>query len=187
MNGRKVNGVDVTEMKKTIMAITEQPDLANFQFRATNRWMDGGLNMSTIKGFYGANQEDTSRTVAFEFAADEPPILLGENRGANPVEYLLTALASCMTTGLVYHAASRNIKIESVESRLEGEIDLRGFLGISDDVKRGYKSISITFDVKADATPEEMEEMVKFSPVYNTLMDGCMVNTKINVMSPSMA
>ena len=187
MNGRKVNGVDVTEMKKTIMAITEQPDLGNFQFRATNRWMDGGLNKSTIKGFYGAGLEDGSREMAFEFAADEPPILLGENRGANPVEYLLTALASCVTTSLVYHAAARDIKLESVESRLEGNIDLRGFLGISDDVPRGYKNIRVTFDVKGEATREDLEELCKFSPVYNSLMDGVAVDIRINVTQPAMA
>jgi len=184
---RKMNGLDVMELKKTIMTIADQPELGNFQFRATNRWVDGGLNKSSIKGFYGAGQEDSSRTVAFEFDADEPPILLGENRGANPVEYLLTALAACVTTSLVYHGAARNIKLDSVESRLEGDIDLRGFLGISDEVPRGYKNIRITFDVKSDASEKDLRELCKFSPVYNSLTNGVAVDVTVNCSQPAMA
>ena len=103
--------------------------------------------------------------------ADEPPILLGRDKGPNPVEYLLTALASCVTTSIVYHAAARGIAIRSMESRLEGDIDLQGFLGIRDDVPRGYKEIRMIVDIDADASPEELEEIVKLGPTYSPVYD----------------
>ena len=103
--------------------------------------------------------------------ADEPPILLGRDKGPNPVEYLLTALASCVTTSIIYHAAARGITIRSMESRLEGDIDLQGFLGIRDDVHRGYKEIRMYVDIDADATTEELEEIVKLGPTYSPVYD----------------
>ena len=124
---KNINGVDVSRLSETIEAIKANPELAKFRFRARNKWIYGGHNRTEIKDFYGASKEDTSRTESFVMDADEPPILLGEDKGANPVEYVLTALAACLTTSMVYHAAARGIKIEEVESRLEGDLDLHGF------------------------------------------------------------
>ena len=125
----------------TIRAIAQAPTLATFTFRAQNQWMGGGHNRSTIQGFYGAGQEDTSRKSTFVMDNDEPDVLLGTDQGANPVEYVLHALAGCLTTSLVYHAAAKGIRIDAVESRLEGDLDLRGFLGMSDEVRNGYDNV----------------------------------------------
>jgi len=162
-----INGVDVDRLGQTVQAIQQNPGLATSQFRAVNRWISGGHNRSTIQGFYGAGQEDTTRTKPFVLDADEPPVLLGKDQGANPVEYVLHALAACLTTSLVYHAAARGIRIESVESKLEGDLDLQGFLGLSDQVRRGYKEIRASFTIKSNASAEQLKELTKFSPVHD--------------------
>jgi uncharacterized OsmC-like protein len=166
MNGI-VNGVDVDRMTATIEAVQGNRALAEFQFRASNRWVNGGHNRSTIHTFYGAGQEHQLGTRPFILDADEPPVLLGNDHGANPVEYVLHALAACLTTSLVYHAAARGIRVESVESKLEGDLDLQGFLGISDQVRRGYKQIRATLVVKSDATADQLEALTRFSPVHD--------------------
>ena len=175
----KLNGVQVEELKKTIAAIQGDPSLAKFTFRAANRWMDGGHNRSTIQGFYGAGREDTSRQAPFVMDADEPAVLLGADQGANPVEYVLHALAACLTTSLVYHAAARGIQIEEVESRLEGEIDLLGFLGLSTSVRKGYQGIRVAMRVKSDAPVEKLAALCKFSPVYDTVSNPVPVSLEV--------
>ncbi len=174
-----VNGVDVGRMGETVEAVRRTPSLATFRFRATNQWIDGGHNRSTIKGFYGAGQEDTTRTKPFELNADEPPVLLGKDQGANPVEYVLHALAACLTTSLVYHAAARGIHIESIESKLEGDLDLQGFLGLSDQVRCGYQQIRASFTVKSDAPAKDLEELTKFSPVFDIVSNPVPVSIRI--------
>src|SRR2546430_717312 len=129
------NGVDTTTMFATLDAIKAQPEIAKFQFRARNRWLGGAHNRSTIKGFYAAGGEDTSRTKAFVLDAGEPAILLGTDTGPNPAEYLLHALAACVTTSLVYSAAARGVRLTEAESTLEGDFDLRGAMGLSEDRK----------------------------------------------------
>lgn len=167
---KMVNGVKVDELFGTIEAVKTAPVIATFRFRAENRWEDGGHNRTTIKNFYGT-QQDHERPKAFILDADEPPILLGRDKGPNPVEYLLTALASCVTTSIVYHAAARGIVIRSMESRLEGDIDLQGFLGIRDDVPKGFKEIRMFVNIDADASPEELEDIVKLGPSYSPVYD----------------
>jgi uncharacterized OsmC-like protein len=167
---------------ETIGAIKQDAELGQCTFRAHNEWIGGTLNRTTIKDFYGMGQEDESRTESFELLADEPPALAGENRGANPVEYLLTGLAGCLTTGLVAHAAARGIAIEEAECRLEGDIDLRGFLGISNSVKKGYREIRVSFRVKSDATSEELAELCKFSPVFDTITSPTPVSVDIQMV-----
>lgn len=166
-----VNGVNVDQLLDTINVIKDKPDIAKFRFRASNRWINGGHNRTSIKDFYGAGQEDTSRTEPFVLDADEPPVLLGTDQGANPVEYVLTALAGCLTTSLIYHAAAQGIKIDEVESRFEGDLDLRGFLGLSENVRNGYENIRVTFKIKSDAPKDKLEELVKLaqkrSPVFD--------------------
>ena len=174
------NGVNVEQLVETIEAIREQPEIADFRFRVTNRWVDGGQNETTISGFFGACQE-VERERSFELAADEPPVLLGRDSGPNPVEYALTALASCMTTTMVYHAAARGIRVESVESRLEGDLDLHGFLGLKDDVRKGYKDVRVSFKVKADATPEQLAELTKYSPVFDIFSNPVPVSVDVEM------
>jgi uncharacterized OsmC-like protein len=174
------NGVNVEQLVDTIEAIREQPEIADFRFRVTNRWVDGGQNETTISGFFGACQE-VERERSFELAADEPPVLLGNDSGPNPVEYALTALASCMTTTMVYHAAARGIRVESVESRLEGDLDLHGFLGLKDNVRKGYKDVRVSFKVKADATPEQLAELTKYSPVFDIFSNPVPVSVDVEM------
>lgn len=182
MTTNLVNGVDLHRLTETVAAVQAQPDLAQFRFRATNEWVDGGHNRSTVRNFYGVGQEDTSRKAAFTVEADEPDVLLGTDKGANPVEYLLHALAACMTTSMVHHAAARGITIESIESEFEGDLDLQGFLGLDDTVRPGYENIRATFKVKADATAEQLEELFRFSPVHNSVCHPVNVEAKVEMV-----
>lgn len=170
--GKEVNGVNVEQLMATIEQIKAQPEIASFRFRATNRWIGGTHNQATIKDFYGACAEDDTRA-PMVFDLDEPPVLLGENRGANPVEYLLVALSGCLTTSLVAHAAARGISVRGVRSRYEGDIDLRGFLGLSDEVPVGFGEIRVYFTIDADLSDGQKEELIrmaqKYSPVFNTI------------------
>ena len=168
-----INGLDTERMAATVSALKANPVLAQFQFRARNRWISGGENRSTIKDFYGAGAEDASRQQPFEFTNGEPPVLLGDNEGANPVEFLLHALAGCVTTTTVLHAAARGIEIESLSTKLVGEIDLQGLLAIG-DVPAGYQGIRIEMDIKAkNASDADLDDLLQFaqahSPVCNTI------------------
>ena len=183
VNQNLVNGVDVGRLENTIDAVNAQPDLASFKFRARNQWITGGHNRSTIKDFYGVGVEDSSRTTSFVFDADEPDVLLGADGGANPVEYLLHALAACMTTSLVYHAAARGITIESVESHLEGDLDLQGFLGLDEKVRPGYQNIRANFKIKADAEAQELQDLFKYSPVHNSILQPVNIDASVEMLS----
>ena len=169
---KMVNGVNVTELFNTVDLIKKQPDIAKFKFRATNQWIQGTHCRATIKDFYGALKEDDSRPPV-NYDMDEPPVLLGRNEGRNPVEYLLVALSGCLTTSLVAHASAKGIQIQGVRSRYEGDIDLRGFLGISEEVPVGYQQIRVYFKIDANVSREQKEEMIKtaqkYSPVFNTV------------------
>jgi uncharacterized OsmC-like protein len=170
------NGVDTEQMYGTLDAVKAQPELGSFQFRATNRWIDGAHNRSTIQQFYGAGQEDLSREEPFEIDAGEPAILLGHDTGANPAEYLLHALAACLTTSLVYVAAARKVRLTEVESTLEGDMDVRGALGLSDEVRNGFTSIRVSFKVKGEAPAEKLREVVaraqQRSAVFDMVTNG---------------
>lgn len=168
-----MNGLPLQGIVDTVAAIKANGSLARFQFRARNRWIDGGANRSTIRDFYGAGREDDSRSVPFEFTNGEPPVLLGNNEGANPVEFLLHALAGCVTTTFVLHATARGITITELSSELEGDLDLRGLLGLDESVSPGYERIRIRMNVKADCSDEELDDLLaytqKHSPVCNTV------------------
>jgi uncharacterized OsmC-like protein len=179
---RVINGVDVDRMGTTIQAVQQNTSLATFQFRAKNRWITGGHNRSTIQSFYGAGQEDTVREKPFVLDSDEPPVLFGKDHGANPYEFVLHALAAGLTTSLVYHAAARGIHIESIESTLEGDLDLQGFLGLSDQVRPGYKEIRVRFTIKADAPAEELKKLTKLSPVYDIVSNPVPVSIAITTV-----
>ena len=168
-----LNGLNVQAAADTIAALKADKSLAKFQFRARNTWINGGENRSTIRDFYGAGQEDWSRTASFEFTNGEPPVLLGNNEGANPVEFLLHALAGCVTTTFVLHAMARGITIKELSTELKGNIDLQGLLGLDDSVPAGYEQIDIKMKVKADCSDEELDALLAYaqqhSPVCNTV------------------
>lgn len=176
-----INGVDVEQLRQNITNIQKDPSLARCQFRATNRWQGGGYSQTVIHDFHGAGQEIEHRN-DFRMDADEPPLLLGEDIGANPVEYVLTALSACLTTSLVYHAAAQGITVHEVESDLEGDLDLRGFLGLSDTVRNGYEHIRVNFRIKADAPQEKIDELIhlaqKRSPVFDVITNPIRVTVK---------
>jgi uncharacterized OsmC-like protein len=177
------NGVDSEQMYGTLDAIKGQPDLGIFQFRASNRWIDGAHNRTTIQRFYGAGQEDTSREEPFVIDAGEPAILLGTDTGANPAEHLLHALAACLTTSLVYVATARKVALTEVESILEGDMDVRGALGLSDEVRNGFSAIRVTFKVRGDASAEKLREVVERgrqrSVVYDMVTNGVPVSVAV--------
>jgi len=168
-----LNGLNMDQLVQTVDAVKQDPSLGHFEFRAKNQWFGGGENRSTIKGFYGAGAEDESRTEAFEFTNGEPPILLGHNEGANPVEFLLHALAGCVTTTTVLHAAARGIQLQELSTELEGIIDIQGLLALDNSVPVGYEQIKIKMHIKADCSDEELDELLAFaknhSPVCNTI------------------
>jgi uncharacterized OsmC-like protein len=177
------NGVDTEKMFATLDLITEQPELAKFQFRASNRWIDGAHNRSTIKDFYAAGGEDTTRSEEFRLDAGEPAILLGGDTGPNPAEYLLHALAACLTTSIVYVAAARKLKLSAVESTLTGDMDVRGALGVDDEPRNGFQRIAVSFRVSGDAPEEKLREVVerarKRSAVYDMVTNGVPVSLEV--------
>jgi len=178
-NGVTVNGIHMETLQGTVHAIEQQPDLGQCKFRARNTWLGGNHNRTTITGFYAARQEIAHKQ-QFELHADEPPILAGSDKGANPVEHLLNALAACVTTSMVAHAAVRGIHIEELESELEGDIDLRGFLGLSNDVPKGFTNIRINFKVKANVNNmERLKRLTAYSPVFNTITQGASVDIQV--------
>ena len=176
-----VNGVNVDNLFTTIDAIKASPAIAKFNFRIQNRWEGCGRNRSAVSGFFGAGQE-LSRAKSFVVHADEPAVLLGEDSAANPVEYLLHALAACLTTSMVYHAAARGIQIQAVESSFAGDIDLHGFLDLDPNIRKGYQGIQVTFKLKADVPDEKLQEIVELgtghSPVFDSLTKGVPVSVK---------
>jgi len=166
------NGVNVDTMFGTLDAIKAQPELGTFQFRATNRWLGGAHNRSTIKEFYGAGQVDQTRAEPFMLDAGEPPVLLGANEGPNPAEHLLHALAACLTTSLVYVAAARGVHLDAVESTLTGDMDVRGALGLAKDVPNRYQNIRVTFRITSDAPEEKLAEIVARAQQRSAVFDS---------------
>jgi uncharacterized OsmC-like protein len=179
------NGVDTEQMFGTLDAIRAQPELASFRFRASNRWIGVAHNRSTIKGFYGAGQEDTSRTEAWELDPGETAILLGHDTGPNPAEYLLHALAASLTTTLLYVAAARGDRLTEVESTLEGDMDVQGALGLSDEFRNGFEQIRVSFRVKGDAPAEKLRDVVERaqqrSAVFDMVSSGVVVSVDVAI------
>ena len=180
---RHRNGVDTEQLYGTLDAIKSQPELGVFQFRASNRWVDGAHNRTTIQGFYGAGQEDDTRESAFTLDAGEPAILLGTDTGPNPAEHLLHALAACLTTSIVYVAAARKVDLTSVESRVTGDMDVRGALGVDDEPRNGFERIGVSFRVAGDAPEAKLREVVERarlrSAVYDMVTNGVPVAVEV--------
>jgi len=179
------NGVNTPALMATINAVKETPDLAQFRFRATNRWVAGTYSETRIESFTGAGGEHTHQT-EFRYGADHPAVLVGEDRGPTPIEFLLHGLAACITAGIGNIAAARGVTLTSVESRVEGEIDLRGILGLSDTVRNGYKRIRISFEIAGDAPPQKLREIVEQSrarsAVYDVFTNGVPVEVAVTVV-----
>jgi len=181
------NGVDTAQMYGTLDALNANPELGVFQFRASNRWLGGAHNRSTIRSFYGAGQEDDSRAEAFSIDAGEPAVLLGVDTGPNPAEALLHALAACLTTTLVYVAAARKVNLTEVESTLEGDMDVRGCLGLTDEVRNGFTNIRVRFRISGDAPQEKLQEIVQRaqarSAVFDMVSNGVPVHVEASCQS----
>jgi uncharacterized OsmC-like protein len=177
------NGVDTPALFATIDAVKATPELARFQFRATNRWVSGTHNRSTIRGFYGAGQQDATRTRDFTLDADHPAVLVGGDNGPTPVEYLLHALAACVTAGVANIAAARGVTLTAVESTVEGDIDLLGLLGLSDEVRNGYQHLRVAFTIAGDAPDDVLRGLVeqsrRRSAVYDVLTNGVPVEISV--------
>lgn len=174
-----VNGVDTGKLSATIEAIKADVSLARFQFRASNQWVGGGENHSRIDDFYGVGQEMRHKQPFF-LVSDEPEVLLSGDRGPNAGEYILHALAGCLTGTLAYHAAARGIAVRGIATRLEGDIDLQGFLGLSKNARPGFKKIRVLFDIDADCDESGKRELVEmaqtYSPVFDMLSNGLPVS-----------
>ena len=167
---KEVNGFKSQDIMDTVGVIQSNPEIAKFKFRARNKWISGGHNRSTIQDFYGACTEDDTRKEPFVFDNSEPPILLGNNEGANPVEFILHGLAGCMTTTMVLHAAAKGMSVDHVESFIEGGLDVQGFLGLDDSVRSGYQNIKVVFKIEGDLTEEEKNQLISYaykSPVFD--------------------
>lgn len=168
---QRLNGVDVEQLTETIGAIKENPGLAQFRFRAETEWTGGGSSRTHIQGFYGAGQEDASRTEPLVLEGDEPPVLLGTNQAPNAVEAVLHALASCLSVGFVYNAAAQGITVESLEFEMEGDLDLHAFLGLSDETRPGYEGITVNYRVQADAPDDKLDELCAYVQRTSPVMD----------------
>ena len=164
-----VNGVTVGTVMNLIGSINENNDNAQFQFRLKNHWVDGGQNRSHIQDFFADGREDDTRTEPFIVDADEPVINSGQDSSPNPMEFVLHSLASCMTSTLVYHAAVQGIEIESVESSLVGDLDVRGMLGLSEKSRKAYNNVRVHMHVKSAANTDTLKGLAMFSPVYDMI------------------
>lgn len=166
-----INGVNVDQLVSTVEAIKANPSLANFKFRSTTDWLEGGYSRTTIQSFYGVGQEDSSRTEPFIIHGDEPHVLLGTNKAPNAVEAVLSALASCLSVGFAYNAAAQGLKLDALSFQLEGDIDLRGFLGLSDQVAPGYSNIRVTCKIDSDASKSKIDALVDYVKRTSPVLD----------------
>lgn len=166
-----VNGIDVDGVKKAVDMLRSDTEAGFFSFRARNRWVNGAHCASTIQDFCVSGLMDTTRSKPFVMEADEPKVLMGEDYGPNATEALLHALASCLNATFMFNAAAHNVKIDELELDMEGQLDLRGFLGVSADVRNGFEHISVHFKVKSDAPMDQIKELCelaqKRSPVFD--------------------
>lgn len=176
------NGVDTPTLFATLDAVREAPEAARFQFRARNEWQSGTHSRSTIGDFFGVG-EDREHATTFTFDADHPAVLVGHDNGPTPVEFLLHGLASCITSGIANIAAARGVTLTEVSSRVTGDIDLNGILGLDDSVRNGYERIDIEFTIKGDASDEELAAIVEQSrarsAVFDVMTNGVPVGVSI--------
>jgi uncharacterized OsmC-like protein len=179
------NGIDTAQVYGTLDVLKAQPEAARFELRVRNRWIHGTHSRSTIHGFWGAGAEDVSRTEPFIVDASEPPVLFGHNEAPNPAEYLLHALAGCLTLTIVNVAAARKVELHEVSSTLTGVIDARGAAGIDDRYRNGFERIDVSFAIRGDASPEKLTEIIERaksrSVVYDMVTNGVPVAVTADV------
>ena len=183
MNDKQLNGFDIEAIDNTVSALKDNPKIAEFKFRAINKWETGFRNKSALQGFYGACEEDTSRTEPFEFSTDMPYVLNGTNTAPNPPEFLLHTLASCISTSTMLLASVEGIKIENLTIRVEGDINFNGLLGLDSCILKEYEKINVTIDVEGDLTSEEKNlllDLAQKSPMYNTIINPVPVKMVLN-------
>ena len=173
------NGIEINKLVETIDAVKKNPELAKFKFRTSTEWINGGHSRTKIQEFYGVGQEDTSRKEPFILDGDEPFVLLGTNKGPNAVELVLASLASCLSVGIVYNAAARGIEIKSLGINIEGDIDLQGFLGLSESVRPGYQNIRINCKIESDASIDKLEELCEYVQKTSPVLD--IITNKVSV------
>jgi uncharacterized OsmC-like protein len=176
------NGVDTPRLFATIDAVAGQPQLAKFQFRAQSRWISGTHSRTTMSSFRGAGGEH-QHAAPFTADCDHPAVLCGADNGPTPVEFVLHALAACLTAGIGNIAAARGVTLHEVEATVEGDIDLRGILGISGEVRNGFQAIRVSFQVKGDAPEAKLREIVEQSKarsaVFDILTNGVPVSVSV--------
>src|SRR5829696_3235089 len=165
------NGIDTAQVYGTLDALKAQPAAAYFEFRVGNHWIDGTHTRSSIHRFWGAGAEDTSRTEPFIVDASEPPVLFGHNEAPNPAEFLLHALAGCLTLTIVNVAAARKVELTEVSSTLEGVLDARGATGLDPSSRNGFERIRVSFSIKGDAPREKLEEIVERAKARSVVYD----------------
>ncbi|MHB8249635.1 MAG: OsmC family protein [Acidithiobacillus sp.] len=175
------NGVDVSLLGETIHAIQADASLAQFQFRASTRWISGAHVQTRIQGFHGVKQEDVSRSIPFILEGDEPPVLLGTNLGANAVELLLAGLTSCLSVGIVYNAAARGIEIQELRLEVCGNIDLQGFLGVSESVRPGCQTIDVGCHIQSPAPDGDIADLLEYVQNTSPVMDMVRNPTPVHV------
>ncbi|HEU4675874.1 MAG TPA: OsmC family protein [Motilibacteraceae bacterium] len=168
----KLNGVDVPTLFATLDAVKAQNDIAKFRFRASNEWLNGTHSRSTYDGFFGAGQEMAHRQPTV-VDSDHPEVLVGADHAPTPVEYLLHAIAACLTAGIANIAAARGVTLTKVRSTAEGDVDLLGILGLSDgSVRNGYEQIRVSFEIEGDADPETLRGIVEQSRRRSAVYDA---------------
>jgi uncharacterized OsmC-like protein len=176
------NGVDTPALLATIGVVAGQPALAKFQFRGENQWLSGTHSRTTMASFFGAGAEQSHRAV-HTADGDHPAVLCGADHGPTPVEWVLHALASCLTAGVGNIAAARGVTLRHVKSTVEGDIDLRGILGLSDEVRNGFSRIRVAFEIAGDAPPEKLRQIIEQararSAVFDMLTNGLPVAVEI--------
>jgi uncharacterized OsmC-like protein len=178
----QLNGVAIDAIREARQAMTDTPEAARFTWRARNRWVDGTHSATTFDDYFGAGTEQAHRRV-FTYDTDHPELFAAEDNGAAPVEFVLHALAGCLTAGIASVAANRGVRLTDVSSTVEGDMDLRGILGIDPEARKGYSGIRVSFDVQGDAGPEELRRIVAQatarSAVFDVLTGGCDVQVSV--------
>jgi uncharacterized OsmC-like protein len=174
-----VNGVDLDKINHVVESIGADTAFGQFQFRARNRWINGGLNRSQIKDFHAGGREDDTRSKPFTLDADEPILVAGNDSAPNSMEYVLHALVSCLTGTLAYHAAVAGIEIRGISSNIEGDMDVRGLLGLSDEVRKGFNHVRVTLRVDSEADVDTLTQLALFSPVYDIVANSLPVDFRL--------
>jgi uncharacterized OsmC-like protein len=174
------NGVNVQALLDARGALADAPDAAQFTWRASSRWQNGVHSKTTIQNYFGLGEEQSHKAES-EFDADHPDVFAATDKGITPIEYLLVGLASCLTAGVASVAQNRGIQLRSVEATVEGSHDVRGILGADSDVRNGFNDITVTFDIDADASPEEIEAVIAQSQKRSAVFDALTNPTEVTV------